>query len=228
MDTPEKASRLRKRIAKNMVKSWSTSPKCDYKMKIDAEPMMTFRKKFNEENNCKVSFLNMVIKATAIALKEYPYINSSYDFDNATHIMHDSINVGFAIALENNGLIVANIKNTDQLSLIDLSRESARLIDAARSGKLQLDDITGGSITINNMGQFKRLEQHSMIINQPELAILAMYNISDEPVVKDGELAIGKRMGLMLSADHRVIDGEMACHFEDRVCELLEHPEELV
>lgn len=228
MDRPEKANRLRKAIAKNMVNSWSTSPKCDYKMSANAEPMMAFRKQFNEENGCKVSFLNMVAKAVAIALKEFPYVNSSYDFENHQHLMHEDVNVGFAISLENNGLIVANVKNADQLSLIELNQESQRVIDAARNGSLQLEDIQGGSITINNMGKFKRLEQHSMIINQPELAILAMYNIVDKPVVIDGEVKVQKQMGFMLSADHRVIDGEMACEFLDRVIDLVEHPEELV
>lgn len=228
MDRPEKASRLRKRIAKNMVNSWSTSPKCDYKMKANAEPMMEFRRQFNEEHGCKVSFLNLVTKAVSIALREFPYVNSSYDFENATHIMHESVNVGFAISLPDNGLIVCNIKDADKLSLIDLNRESVRLIDNARNGNLELDDVSGGTFTINNMGKFKRLEQHSMIINQPELAILAMYNIAEEPVVRDGEIVVGKTMGFMLSADHRVIDGEMACEFLDRVIELLEHPQELV
>lgn len=228
MDHQEKASRLRKRIAVNMVNSWSTSPKCDYKMSLNAGPMMDFRKQFNEENGCKVSFLNIVTKAVAIALREFPYVNSAYDFENHMHIMHEDVNVGFAIALENNGLIVANVKNADKLGLLDLSAESARIIDAARNGGLTMDDVTGGSFTINNMGQFKRLEQHSMIINQPELAILAMYNITDEPVVRDGQIAIEKRMGVMLSADHRVIDGEMACQFLDRVCELVEHPKNLI
>lgn len=228
MDTPEKASRLRKTIAKNMVNSWSTSPKCDYKMSANAEPMMAFRKQFNEENGVKVSFLNIVTKAVAVALREFPYVNSYYDFENHQHLMHDEVNVGFAISLENNGLIVANVKNADKLSLIELSQEAQRVIDAARSGSLQLDDIQGGSFTINNMGKFKRLEQHSMIINQPELAILAMYNIVDKPVVIDGEIKVQKQMGFMLSADHRVIDGEMACNFLDRVIDLIENPQELV
>lgn len=227
MDTNEKASRIRKRIAKNMANSWVTSPKCDFHMQADAAPMMAFRKQFNEDNNCKVSYLNLVMKATAIALKEYPYVNSSYDFENQTHIMHGSVNVGFAISLEDNGLIVANVKDTDKLGLVDLSLETARLIDAARKNELKLDEISGGSITINNMGKFKRLEHHTMIINQPELAILAMYNIADEPVVQDGEIVIGKRMGVGLTTDHRVIDGEMACSFMERILELLEDPEEL-
>lgn len=228
MDTPQKANRLRKAIAKNMVTSWSTSPKCDYKMTANAEPMMAFRKQFNEENGVKVSFLNIVTKAVAVALREFPYVNSAYDFENHQHIMHDDVNVGFAISLENNGLIVANVKNVDKLSLIELNQEAQRVIDAARSGSLQLEDIQGGSITINNMGKFKRLEQHSMIINQPELAILAMYNIVDKPAVIDSEIKVQKQMGFMLSADHRVIDGEMACNFLDRVIDLIENPQELV
>ena len=217
---------MRKLIATNMVKSWQTSPKCDFLMRVNAEPMMAFRKEYNEANGVKVSFLNLVMKAAAIALSEFPYVNSSYDFENHVHLIHEEVNVGFAISVGDR-LMVANAKHTDQLNLIALSRETERLIEGAKSGGLTMDDITGGTLTINNMGAYKRLIQHTAIINPPELAILSMYNITDEPVVKDGGIVIQKAMNLMLSADHRVIDGKMACEFLTRIVELLENPESL-
>lgn len=225
MTTEQKAERIRRIVASNMVGSWQTSPKCDYLMKINAEPMVAFRKAF-EEDGVKISFLNLVMKAVAIALKEYPYVNSSYDFERHMHLLHEDVNVGIAISVNGN-LMVANVKNTVRLDLKALSAETARIIDDTRSGRLTLDDVTMGTFTINNMGSYKRLLQHNAIINQPELAILSMYSILDEPVVRDGAIVIQKCMNLMLSADHRVVDGELACTFLNRIVELLENPESL-
>ena len=217
---------MRKIIAANMAKSWQTSPKCDYLMQVNAEPMITFRKAYNECNCVKVSFLNLVMKAAAIALKEFTYVNSSYDYENHVHLLHEDVNVGFAIAV-GDGLMVTNAKHTDRLTLAELSKECERLIDGAQNGGLTMDDITGGSITINNMGAYKRLKLHTAIINQPELAILSVYNITDEPIVREGTIVVQKTMNLMLSADHRVIDGKMACEFLTRIVELLESPNQL-
>ena len=226
MDMEKKATRMRRTIASNMANSWHTSPKCDYEMKINAEPMIAFRKKFNEENGCKISFLNLVTKAASIALKEYPYANSSFDAERGMHILHEDINVGFAVAVEG-GLMVANVRNADRKSLADLSDITNGLIEGIKSGKMTLDDITGSTFTINNMGTYKRLIHHNAIINQPEVAILSFYNIVDEPAVKDGRLAVQKCMNLMISTDHRVLDGSLSCAILDRICGLLENPEEL-
>ncbi|MDR3552538.1 MAG: 2-oxo acid dehydrogenase subunit E2 [Clostridia bacterium] len=226
MSMEQKAKRLRRVIAVNMVKSWQTSPKCDYLMKVNAEPMMVFRKSFSEANGVKVDFLNLVMKAAATALKEFPYVNSSYDSENHVHRMHEEVNVGFVISVDD-GLLVTNTKGTDRLDLTALSRETERLIEGSKNSGLNMDDITGGTFTINNMGTYKRLVQHTAIINQPELAILSMYAITDEPAVRDGAVVIQKSMNLMLSADHRVIDGKMACDFLTRIVGLLENPESL-
>ena len=226
MQTEQKAKRMRKMIATNMSLSWQTSPKCDFEMRVNAEPMMAFRKRYNEQHGVKVSFLDLVMKATALALKEYPYINSSYNSETHTHLLNDEVNIGFAVAV-GDGLMVADARNADRLDLTALSAETARLIDAIKGGRPTLDDVTGSSITINNMGSYKRLVHHNAIINQPELAILSMYNITDEPVVRDGAVVVQKTMNLMLSADHRVIDGKMACDFLDLVVTLLEDPEKL-
>lgn len=227
MTVEKKAKRMRKEIANNMVNSWHTSPKCDYEMRINAEPLMAFRKQYNEKNGVKVSFLNLVMKAAAIALKEFPYVNSSYDFERQVHLMHDEINVGFAVAV-GDGLVVANARNVDQMDLTALNQETSRLISMIESGQFTMDDITGSTLTVNNMGSYKRLIHHNAIINQPELAILSMYNITDEPVVRDGAVVPQKCMNLMLSADHRVIDGKMACEFLTRIADLLEAPEEML
>jgi pyruvate dehydrogenase E2 component (dihydrolipoamide acetyltransferase) len=226
MPTELKAKRIRKLIATHMVKSWITSPKCDFLMRVNAEPMMAFRQSYQEKNGSKVSYLCLVMKAASLALMEYPFVNSSYDFENHVHLLHEDANVGVAITA-GEGLLVANVKSANRLDLRPLCDETERLIEGAKTGKLTPDDLCGGTFTINNMGAFKRLVQHTAIINQPELAILSMYNITDEAVVRDGAIVIQKTMNLVLSADHRVIDGKMACEFLTRIVELLEHPEQL-
>lgn len=227
MTTEKKAKRMRREIALNMVKSWQTAPKCDYQMRINAEPMMAFRKKYNDEQSAKVSFLHLVMRAAVIALKEFPYINSSYDFERHVHLFHDEINIGVAVAV-GDGLLVANTRDAGHMNLTELSAAAADVISKLTSGQLEVELFTGSTFTINNMGSYKRLVHHNAIINQPELAILSMYNITEEPVVREGQIVVQKCMNLMLSADHRVIDGKMACKFLDRIAELLEHPENLV
>lgn len=226
MSVEKRAKGMRKTIAANMVNSWHTSPKCDFEMKINAEPMMAFRKAYNEKNGTKISYLNLVMKAVAIALKEFPYMNSSYDFERHVHLLHENINVGIVISIPN-GLMVANVRNASELDLDSLNGATAALIERVKIGAITLDDITGSTFTINNMGAYKRLIHHNAIINQPEVGILSMYNIVEEPVVKDGAVIIQKNMNLMLSTDHRVIDGDVSCAFLDRICDLLEDPEKL-
>jgi pyruvate dehydrogenase E2 component (dihydrolipoamide acetyltransferase) len=227
MDNRKKASRMRQIIAKNMANSWKTSPKCDFFMNSDTESMMEFRRAYNLENKCNISFLSMVMKAAALALKEYPLVNSRFDADTNEHIMNSHINVGFAMAIDD-GLIALNVKDADQLSVSEISNKIDELIEKAKNKKLSTDDVTGGSITVNNMGQYSRLEEHTAIINQPELSILSIYAIKEKPEVHNGEIVIQKQMKLALSADHRVIDGKMACEFLDMICRLIENPGSLL
>lgn len=218
---------MRQAIAKHMVNSWQISPKCDYFMRADVARLLEYRAAYNINNGCKVSFLGIVMMAAAQVLKEFPYVNSSYDFGEQVHILHEGIHLGFAMSIDN-GLLVLKVNNTDQLSPQELENEMNRLITAANDRKLTMDDITGSTLTINNMGAYDRLQFHTAIINQPELAILSMYRVQDEAVVKDGRVEVGKIMQLALSADHRVIDGKMACEFLNNVCELLEAPEKFL
>lgn len=223
----EKATTMRQIIAKNMVNSWQTSPKCDYFVKVDAGRLIKIRAENNNKNDNKISFLCFVMKATAQALKEFPYINSSYDFEQQVHILHEKINIGFAMST-GTGLVVLNVKDVDKLSPLQIENEIARLVASVNNRKLSMDDITGSTLTVNNMGVYERLQYHTAIINQPELAILSIYRIREEPVVRNGNVVVGQVMNMALSADHRVIDGKMAYEFMCRLCELLEAPESIL
>lgn len=222
----KKAGMMRRTIASNMQKSWNTAPKCDYYMKLDAGPMMKCRKRFNEEHGANVSYLNMVMKAVAVALCEFPEVNATYNSEDNTYILHDSVNVGFAMNV-GGGLMVLCTRDTDKAGMTALSETTRGLIEKAKARRVENDDVSGSTFTVNNMGSYRRLEYHSAIINQPESAILSVYSIVDEPAVVEGTLVVGKRMHVALSADHRLIDGGLACAFLERVCELLEAPEPL-
>lgn len=223
----EKGTQMRQIIAEKMADSWKTSPKCDYFMKVDAARLLECRAAYNHENGCKVTYLGIVMKAVAQALKEFPYVNSSYDLKAQEHILHEKIHVGFVMST-GMGIVVLNVKNTDRLSPCEIEMEITRLIASVNDRKLSMDDITGSTFTINNMGVYKRLQCHTAIINQPELAILSIYRIREEPIIKDGRVEVGKVMNIVMSADHRVIDGKMAYEFLNRVCELLEAPETIL
>ena len=121
------------------------------------------------------------------------------------------------------GLIVPNVKSAETKSLAEIARETEALIGAVRSGSIAMEDITGGTFTISSLGAYG-VRNFSPIINQPELAILGVCDMVDTPVVQDGKVVIRPMMNLCLTADHRVVDGVMACRFMKRVVELLENP----
>ena len=137
-------------------------------------------------------------------------------------IRYRHVNMGLAVA-KNDGLIVPNVKQCEEKSLSEIAQATERLIEAVRSGSITMDDITGGTFTITNLGNYG-VTYFSPIINQPELAILGVCAMADTPVVRNGEVVIRPMMNLCLSADHRVIDGVMGAAFLKRVCELLENP----
>lgn len=137
-------------------------------------------------------------------------------------IRYRHVNMGLAVA-KNDGLIVPNVKQCEEKSLSEIAQATERLIEAVRSGSITMEDITGGTFTITNLGNYG-VTYFSPIINQPELAILGVCAMADTPVVRNGEVVIRPMMNLCLSADHRVIDGVMGAAFLKRVCELLENP----
>jgi pyruvate dehydrogenase E2 component (dihydrolipoamide acetyltransferase) len=217
-------SPIRKAIAKNMTNSLLTSPSCSYTLSADAKNIIEYRQKYMKENNCKISYLDIIIKICAQTLKEFAYVNSSYDYENHQILLHEDINVGFALAHED-VLFAPNIKKVDSLSIVDIRRELERIVSDVRENRFQYEDHTGGTFTITNMGAYTELDEHCPIINQPEMAILATYAIKQVPAVCDNQLCVKEMMKLVLVADHRVIDGKLAYEFLNRVKQLLENPD---
>jgi pyruvate dehydrogenase E2 component (dihydrolipoamide acetyltransferase) len=170
-----------------------------------------------------LSVNDMIIRACALSLKEFPEVNASYHDEDTIYLWQD-INVGIAVAVDA-GLIVSVIENADRLDLPDLAKESKRVITLTRNGKQELSQPS--RFTISNLGMYA-VDQFTAIINPPEAAILAVSSIQKKPIVmEDGTIAARDMMNLTLSMDHRVNDGVVAASFVNAVKHLLENPQEL-
>jgi 2-oxoglutarate dehydrogenase E2 component (dihydrolipoamide succinyltransferase) len=211
-------SRIRKLIAAHMLNSKQTSAHVTNMLEIDVTNVVNWRNRvkneFEKKQGQKLTYLPVFMEATVKALRDHPMINSSVDGDKI--IIRKNINLGIAVALEDNNLIVPNIKNADQLNLPGLTMSLNKIANAARSNKLGPDDISGGTFTITNFGTFKN-DIGTPIINQPEVAILAVGAIKKKPAVletPEGDvIAIRQKMWLSLTYDHRIIDGALGGMF---------------
>lgn len=222
-EAPRKVSPLRRSIAANMANSWHTAPRVTYTRPVDATAMKEMRAKLKDgmkAKGIKLTYNHILMMVVTKALTEFPDINSSFADNMLTH--HPHVNIGLAVA-KGDGLIVPNVKNAETRSLAEIAVETERLIADTRDGKVQMEDITGGTFTISSLGPYG-ITSFSPIINQPELGILGVCDMVDTPVVRDGQIVIRTMMNLSLTADHRVVDGVMAAKFLKRIAELLENP----
>lgn len=214
---------MRKTIAKRMSESFLTSPRVTYTRPVDATEMKAFRDKLKPEfdqRGLKLTFNHVIMKVCAQTLLEFPHLNGSLVNDQL--ILHPHAHIGLAIGLDS-GLLVPNVKNCDLKSLSQIAKETEALIADAKSGRTNMDDLTGGTFTITNLGAYG-ITSFSPIINQPELAILGIDAMIETPVVKNGQIVIRPMMNLSLTADHRIIDGALAAQFLKRLGEYLENP----
>jgi len=215
-------SPMRRQIAQHMVRSYQTIPHAWLAMEADVTRLVRLREatkdEFRRREGIDLTYLPFVVKAAVEALKEYPVLNSVWAEDKI--IIKKRINIGIAVALED-GLIVPVIKEADQKSIAGLARAIADLVDRARSGRLTLDDVQGGTFTVNNTGALGSVISRP-IINEPQVGILTSEAIVKRPVVVDDAIAIRSVMFLCLSFDHRVIDGLTASRFLQAVKRRLE------
>jgi pyruvate dehydrogenase E2 component (dihydrolipoamide acetyltransferase) len=216
---------MRRTIAKRLSQSMQTAPHFYVTSVIDTGKLAELRKQINEfaakeTTPIKVSFNDLIVKAVARTLVRMPEVNVSFAEDRL--LQKKQVNVGVAVALEQ-GLIVPVVRNADQRSMLDLARETRRLTEAARQGKLRPEDFSGGTFTVSNLGMFD-VDSFTAVINPPESAILAVGSIMPTPVVVDGQVVVRDRMKVTLSSDHRAIDGAIAARFLQEVKRLLEEP----
>ncbi len=205
---------IRKKIAQNLQMSKAIIPHFTLMDEADVTQLVTMReslKDFAEKNGTKITYLPIIMKALIATIKEFPQFNASID-DAASQIVYKKyFNIGFA-ADTPNGLVVPVIKNADQKTILEISKEIIDLSKRARDNKLKPDEMKGGTITITNIGSVGGTYA-TPIINHPEVAILGMYKIQDKPVLKDGNIAFIKAMNYTVTADHRLIDGAVAANF---------------
>jgi pyruvate dehydrogenase E2 component (dihydrolipoamide acetyltransferase) len=220
--TERELSMMRKTIARRMVLSKTTAPHFYLTTEIDMERAIAMRQSLNElaADDVKIGFNDMILKAVANALRQFPRMNVSYADDKIR--LHQRVHLSMAVALDE-GLITPVIRDCDRKSLGEIAREAKELTERARARRLKPEDYTGGTFSVSNLGMFD-VEAFGAIINPPEAAILAVGTIKQQPVVMDGQLSIGHRMKITLSGDHRAIDGATAAQFLQVVKRLLEQP----
>jgi 2-oxoglutarate dehydrogenase E2 component (dihydrolipoamide succinyltransferase) len=219
--------RMRKLIADHMVRSKATSPHVTSFTEADVTNIVKWREKvrggFEQKYGEKITFTPIFFEAIVNCIRKYPMINCSLDGDKI--ILKKDINIGMAAALPNGNLIVPVIKNADTKNLLGLTKDVNALANAARANKLKADDTQGGTFTVTNVGTFGSL-MGTPIINQPQVAILALGAIKKRPVVLETEagdvIAIRHMMYLSLSYDHRIVDGSLGASFLTAVANALE------
>lgn len=218
VDTP--VSQMRKVIAKRLSESLFTAPHFYLTMKINMDAAIKARTLLNEHATSKISFNDMIVKATALSLKQHPKVNSSWmgDFIRENH----HVNIGIAVAVDE-GLLVPVLRFADSLSLSQISGNVKEFAKKAKDKKLQPADWEGSTFTISNLGMFG-IDSFTAIINPPDACILAVGGISQEPVVKGGQVVPGNVMNVTLSCDHRVVDGATGAAFLQTLKSLLEEP----
>lgn len=220
---------IRKRIAENMQRSKQIIPHFTIMDEAKVDSLVALReslKDFAEKNGTKITYLPIVMKAMVATIREFPMFNASID-DAAGEIVYKKyFNIGFA-ADTPTGLVVPVIKNVDQKTILEISKEIIELSKRARDGKLKPDEMKGACITVTNIGSIGGTYA-TPVINHPEVAILGMYKIDEKPVIKDGQLKAIKVMNYTMTADHRLIDGALAARFLASFIGRIENPGKLL
>jgi pyruvate dehydrogenase E2 component (dihydrolipoamide acetyltransferase) len=223
----EPLSGMRQTIARRMVDSKQQAPHFYVTMEIDMAPAMALRGQLNAllPEAEKISVNDLIVKAAALTLRQFPGINASFAPDGI-HV-HDHVHVGIAVAREN-GLVTAVLRDCDKTSLAQLAVQTRELVARTREGRMKPDDMMGATFTISNLGMFA-VEEFSAIITLPQAAALAVGAVKQVAVVNEsGQLAVGTRMKVTCSADHRVTDGAEVAKFLQALRGVLEQPMRLV
>ncbi len=215
-------TKLRQAIGRRLVESKQNLPHfyVSHEYKMDA--LLALRKQVNEylPDNEKISVNDFVVKAVALALRQFPNLNASLDGDKI--IRHGAVNVGVAVTVEG-GLLTVVCRDADQKPLRLISAEIKAMAGRAREGKVKPDDVDGSTFSTSNLGMYD-VEDFIAIINPPEAAILAISSAREVPVVEDGQVKVGSRMKATISVDHRVSDGAEAAKFMQALAAYLEEP----
>ncbi|MCA1809320.1 MAG: dihydrolipoamide acetyltransferase family protein [Kiritimatiellia bacterium] len=216
-EKPQPLSPMRQVIARRMLQSTSGIPHFFVTVSVDVTEVLAWRKDLKKSGgNCSLNAC--VLKAAALALREFPLVNSSTDGRSVRR--RSRVNIGMAVAVPD-GLVVPVIREADRLGLDELNRQAAQLAVRARDGKLAPEEMRGGTFTVSNMGMLD-VENFTAIINPGESAILAVATVQQQPVARQGKVVVRSIMKITLSSDHRLVDGALAARFVNKVRSLLE------
>jgi 2-oxoglutarate dehydrogenase complex dihydrolipoamide succinyltransferase (E2) component len=218
-------SKVRKLIAENMVRAKHTAAHTHCFDEADMSAIVALKKEWGpklEAQGIRLTYMPFFIKASVIALRDFPWVNGEVRGDAI--VVKRYYNIGMAVGRDDKGLIVPNLKDCDRKNLVQLAAEVNDLAERARADRLKPDEIVGGTFSITNAGVFGAINS-SPVINVPEVAILGVHKIVERPVIRDGQIVARPMMNAAIGFDHRVVDGELAVKFLRRVCELLERPE---
>ena len=220
-------TRLRQTIAKRLKQAQENAALLTTFNEVDMTNIMEMRKKnqedFQNRYGIKLGFMSFFVKASVVALKNFPAVNAEIDGEEI--IYKNYYNISFAVGTEK-GLVVPVLKNADELSFADIEKNIKQISEKAKDGKLTIEDLQGGTFTISNGGVYGSMLS-TPILNLPQSGVLGMHNILDRPVVVDGEIKIRPIMYLALSYDHRIIDGKESVSFLKMIKENLEDPRRL-
>jgi len=224
-DTVQNISRLRQITAQRTQQSKQTVPHYYVTVEVDVEKIIALREMFKEEESGNVSINDFVVKASALALRDFPNVNASFSDNKLT--VYGGVHIGMAVAIED-GLTVPVIKNADQLTLRQIGAKSKDLAKKARENKLGLDELSGSTFAVSNMGMLD-VDNFIAIINSPNSAILAIASVRKKVVAdENGEISVRSRMNITCSLDHRVTDGAVGANFINRIKHYLENPTKLI
>ncbi|MDV6168246.1 pyruvate dehydrogenase complex dihydrolipoamide acetyltransferase [Flavobacterium sp. DG1-102-2] len=215
-----KNNQMRKTIARRLAESKFTAPEYSLTIELDMDNAIASRNTINAVPDTKVSFNDMVIKASAMALRKHPQVNTQWKDDVTVYNKH--ISIGVAVAVED-GLVVPVVKFTDNLSLSQIGGAVKDLAGKARNKKLSPAEMDGSTFTVSNLGMFG-IQEFTSIINQPNSAILSVGAIVQKPVVKNGQIVVGNTMTVTLTCDHRTIDGATGAQFLQTLKQYVENP----
>ncbi len=222
-----KMTRLRQTIAKRLKQAQDNAALLTTFNEVDMSNVMLMRKEnqddFQNRYGVKLGFMSFFVKASIVALKNFPAINAEIEGD--TIVYKNYYNISFAVGTEK-GLVVPVLKNADELSFADIEKNIKEISEKAKSGKLTIEDLQGGTFTISNGGVYGSMLS-TPILNLPQSGVLGMHNIVDRPIVVDGEIKIRPIMYLALSYDHRIVDGKESVSFLKMIKENLEEPRRL-
>ena len=222
----EELSAMRKTIAKRMALSKREIPHFYVTVEVAMEDAVRLKDSLEATEMFEeaITYNDIIVKACALALGRYPRINASYE--NEGIVIHPNINIGVAVAVED-GLILPVIHGCEQLSLLEISRAAHRLVAKSSRGGFTSEELSGATFSISNMGMLG-VEHFAAVIVPPQAAILAVSAIKDRPVVRNGQLAVGKTMMMTGSFDHRIVDGVVAGRFLQELKRFLENPSSLL